>query len=206
MKQVYIVIQGTVAAFIAWLSAKMGILLPVMGVLMGMMVMDYITGMLASKREALDHPDDPTYGWCSRRGAEGIIKKVGYLCVIAVAMVVDYLILRVAAEAGFEVATKAFFGLLVAVWYVLNELLSIIENAGRMGAPVPEWLMKYVSVLKNKIDSQGDGTEELVGFVIFEPASGDISFWGGFGRPIKIIRRAEHEKTFYFTADERQNR
>ena len=162
MKQVYIVIQGTVAAFIAWLSAKMGILLPVMGVLMGMMVMDYITGMLASKREVLDHPDDPTYGWCSRRGAEGIIKKVGYLCVIAVAMVVDYLILRVAAEAGFEVATKAFFGLLVAVWYVLNELLSIIENAGRMGAPVPEWLMKYVSVLKNKIDSQGDGTEERI--------------------------------------------
>jgi len=82
--------------------------------------------------------------------------------VIAVAMVVDYLILRVAAEAGFEVATKAFFGLLVAVWYVLNELLSIIENAGRMGAPVPEWLMKYVSVLKNKIDSQGDGTEERI--------------------------------------------
>ena len=35
MKQVYIAIQGTVAAFIAWLSAKMGILLPVMGVLMG---------------------------------------------------------------------------------------------------------------------------------------------------------------------------
>ena len=67
-----------------------------------------------------------------------------------------------AAEAGFEVATKAFFGLLVAVWYVLNELLSIIENVGRMGAPVPEWLMKYVSVLKNKIDSQGDGTEERI--------------------------------------------
>ncbi len=70
--------------------------------------------------------------------------------------------LAMAAEAGFEVATKAFFGLLVAVWYVLNELLSIIENAGRMGAPVPEWLMKYVSVLKNKIDSQGDGTEERI--------------------------------------------
>ena len=126
------------------------------------MGMDYITGMLASKREALDHPDDPTYGWCSRRGAEGIIKKVGYLCVIAVAMVVEYLRLRVDAEAGSEVATMAFFGQEVAVWYVLNELLSIIENAGRMGAPVPEWLMKYVSVLKNMIDSQGDGTEERI--------------------------------------------
>lgn len=160
MKQMYMMIQAVAAAFIAWLSDKLGILLPVMCVLMGMMVMDYITGMLASKREALEHPDDPAYGWSSRRGAEGIIKKVGYLCVIAVAMVVDYLILRVAAETGFEVSAKAFFGLLVAVWYILNELLSIIENAGRMGAPVPEWLMRYVSVLKNKIDSQGGGTEE----------------------------------------------
>ena len=160
MKQMYMMIQAAAAAFIAWLSAKLGILLLVMCVLMGMMVMDYITGMLASKREALEHPDDPAYGWSSRRGAEGIIKKVGYLCVIAVAMVVDYLILRVAAETGFEVSAKAFFGLLVAVWYILNELLSIIENAGRMGAPVPEWLIRYVSVLKNKIDSQGGGTEE----------------------------------------------
>lgn len=159
MKQMCMMIQAAAAAFIAWLSAKLGILLPMMCVLMGMMVMDYITGMLASKREALEHPDDPAYGWSSRRGAEGIIKKVGYLCVIAVAMVVDYLILRVAAETGFEVSAKAFFGLLVAVWYILNELLSIIENAGRMGAPVPEWLMKYVSVLKNKIDSQGGGME-----------------------------------------------
>ena len=159
MKQVYLynTIQGAAAAFLAWLSAKLGILLPVMLVLAGMMVLDYITGMLASKKESLAHPDDPDYGWSSRRGAEGIIKKVGYLCVIAVAMVVDFLILRVAAEAGIELSIKAFFGLLVAVWYILNELLSITENAGRMGAPVPEWLMKYIAVLKNKIDSQGEG-------------------------------------------------
>ena len=67
MKQMYMMIQAAAAAFIAWLSAKLGILLPVMCVLMGMMVMDYITGMLASKREALEHPDDPAYGWSSRR-------------------------------------------------------------------------------------------------------------------------------------------
>ena len=160
MKQAYLAVQGVAAACIAWLSAKLGILFPVMCVLMGVMVIDYITGIFASKKESLEHPDDPAYGWSSKKGAAGIIKKVGYLCVIAAAMVVDFLILRVAAETGFEVSAKAFFGLLVAVWYILNELLSIIENAGRMGAPVPEWLMKYVSVLKNKIDSQGGGTEE----------------------------------------------
>lgn len=157
MKQAYYTIQTGAAAILAWLSAKLGLLLPVICILAVMMVLDYITGMLASKREALEHPDDPSYGWSSRRGTAGIIKKVGYLCIIAVAMVVDWIILNVAAQAGIEIALKAFFGLLVAIWYVLNELLSIIENAGRMGANVPTWLSKYVAVLKNKIDSQGEG-------------------------------------------------
>ena len=156
MRTVYMTIQAAAAATIAWLSARLGILLPVLCVLLTAMVLDYITGMLASKREALEHPDDPAYGWSSRRGAEGIIKKVGYLCIIAAAMIVDYIILSVAAQAGIETALKAFFGLLVAVWYILNELLSIIENAGRMGAPVPDWLSRYVAVLKNKIDTQAD--------------------------------------------------
>lgn len=156
MKQVYFMVQAGAAALLARLSARLGILLPVLIILAGMMVLDYITGMLASKREALEHPDDPAYGWSSRRGTAGIIKKVGYLCIIAVAMVVDWIILNVAAQAGIEIALKAFFGLLVAIWYVLNELLSIIENVGRMGADVPAWLSRYVAVLKNKIDIQGD--------------------------------------------------
>ena len=160
MRAFYITIHAAATAAIAWLSARLGILLPVLCVLLTAMVLDYITGMLASKREALEHPDDPAYGWSSRRGAEGIIKKVGYLCIIAAAMIVDYIILSVAAQAGIEVALKAFFGLLVAVWYILNELLSIIENAGRMGAPVPDWLAKYVAVLKNKIDAQADPDEQ----------------------------------------------
>ena len=108
--------------------------------------------MLASKKEALEHPDEKGYGWSSKKGAQGIIKKVGYLCVIAVAMVVDYIILHVAVAIGITVSVKAFFALLVAVWYVLNELLSIIENSGRMGAQVPEWLCRYIAVLKDAID------------------------------------------------------
>lgn len=159
MKQLYLTIQAALTAILAWLSARLGILLPVMCLLLVAMVMDYITGMLASKRESLEHPNDPAYGWSSKRGAEGIIKKVGYLCIIAVAMIVDYIILHVAAGLGMEITLKAFFGLLVAVWYILNEALSIIENAGRMGAPVPSWLARYVVVLKNKIDDQGGGDD-----------------------------------------------
>ena len=154
MKKEYVfAIQGAVAAVGAFLSDKLGILFPVLCILMIMMVVDNITGMLASKTESIDHPEDPSYGWSSKKGAKGIIKKVGYLCVIAVAMVVDYIIAKVSGTVGFDVPTNVFFGLLVTVWYLLNELLSIIENAGRMGAPVPEWLSKYIAVLKNKIDS-----------------------------------------------------
>lgn len=158
MKKEYLIAaQGALAAVGGFLSDRLGILFPVLGTLMLMMVVDYITGMLASKVEAIDHPGEKGYGWTSSKGAKGIIKKVGYLCVIAVAMVVDYIIIRVSKDLGFNMPVTAFFGLMVAVWYVLNELLSIIENAGRMGANVPEWLSKYIAVLKDKIDSGESG-------------------------------------------------
>lgn len=147
-------IQGTLSAVGAFLSAKLGILFPVLMILAGMMVVDHISGMIASMVEAIEHPDNPEYGWSSKKGAKGIAKKAGYLCVIAVAMTVDWLVLHVAAVIGVTVTAKALFSLLVAVWYILNELLSIIENAGRMGVNVPEWLCKYIAVLKRKIDDQ----------------------------------------------------
>lgn len=162
MKNVNILtwMQTAVSAVAAWLLAKMGLLLYVMLVLFGAMILDYITGMLAAKHEAITHPDNPDFGWSSKRGAEGIIKKAGYVFVIAVAMIMDWIIFNIASTIGIEVKLKAFFGILVAVWYVLNELLSIVENAGRMGAPVPEWLTKNIAVLKKSIDDKGESDNE----------------------------------------------
>jgi len=155
MKREYVVAaQGALALTGALLSEKLGILFQVLCLFLGMMVVDYITGMLASKAEAIDHPGDTSYGWNSKKGAKGIIKKVGYLCVIAVAIVVDYVIVTFSGKLGIQMPGTAFFGLLVTIWYLLNELLSIIENAGRMGANVPEWLRKYIAVLRDKIDNE----------------------------------------------------
>ncbi len=161
MEKYVLPVHAFLSAVVAWISAKLGILFPVLGILLLLMVIDYITGMAASKVEAMDHPEDPSLGWSSKKGAKGILKKVGYVCVITVAIILDYILLHVAGSFGFSISGKAFFGLLVAVWYVLNEILSIIENAGRMGANVPEWLSKYIAVLKNKVDGKGgeSGTE-----------------------------------------------
>ena len=155
VKMVYAGGASTISVVAAWLFARLGALMYVIVILAVMMCIDYLSGMLASKYEAIDHPDDPDYGWNSKKGAKGILKKVGYLCVIAVAIVVDYIIMRVTETAGIETNIKAFFGLIVTVWYLLNVLLSIVENAGMMGAPVPDWLARYIAMLKNKIDTQG---------------------------------------------------
>ena len=45
---------------------------------------------------------------------------------------------------------------LVVVWYMLMELGSILENIGKMGAPLPEFLKKMIAVLKATVDSAGD--------------------------------------------------
>ena len=152
-----------IVAVVAWLSDRLGILLPLLAVLCAFMVIDYLTGMGASKKEAIDHPGDTAYGWNSRKGAKGILKKVGYVCVIAVAVALDYVILMLAGQIGIDAHGTTFFGLLATVWYILNEMLSITENAGRMGADIPAWLLRYIAVLKDKIDDEGDKGGDGIG-------------------------------------------
>lgn len=162
MRETYYLIAGLVSAAIAYVSGKLGVLIPLMGLLVLMMVIDYISGMLAAKKEAVNHPEDPNYGWSSAQGFNGIIKKFGILCVIVVSMVLDYIVATLAIQMNFNPPITTLFSLLVTSWFLLNEMLSIIENAGRMGADVPEWLAKYIAVLKDKIDNEG-GTNNIEG-------------------------------------------
>ena len=155
MRDTYTAVKAAIVMVCGILSAKLGALFPVLMLLITVMVVDYLTGMLASKKEAIEHPTDPSYGWNSKKGALGIFKKVGYMAAITVAMVADYLTNAIGGQLGFDMPIKGIFALLVAVWYLLNELLSISENAGRMGAPVPDWLSRYIAVLKDKIEDTG---------------------------------------------------
>lgn len=152
--------RALIAVLTAWISAKLGALGPLLMVLIGLMLIDYITGMWASKIEAVDHPEDPTLGWSSKKGAKGIAKKVGYICVITVALALDYLIVTMGDKMGLSIEVHGALGMLVAAWYILNELLSVIENAGRMGAPIPDWLARYIAALKSKVDARADTEDD----------------------------------------------
>ena len=154
-------IQLLATGVVAYLSEKLGVTFYLLGLLLVLMVVDYVSGMAASAVEAIDHPDDKQYGWSSKKGAKGIAKKVAYLCVIAVSMVIDYIVIKTSGVLG-AALPNTMLSLLVSVWYLLNEALSIIENAGRIGAPVPNWLMKYIAALKDKIDShEGENDSQL---------------------------------------------
>jgi toxin secretion/phage lysis holin len=103
--------------------------------LLWMMAIDYGTGMAAGYKEKT---------LSSKVGFKGIAKKVVILAMVALAHQVDS-----------ALGTKNMFRDATIVFYMANELLSIFENAGRIGVPVPERLTQAVEVLKGK-SKEGD--------------------------------------------------
>ena len=75
MEKFVLTLQVLFSGIAAWISAKLGILSPVLLILLIMMIIDYLSGMAASKAEALEHPDDPQYGWSSKREPKESLKK-----------------------------------------------------------------------------------------------------------------------------------
>lgn len=108
------------------------------------MVIDYITGLLAAGVEKeLD----------SRVGFKGIAKKVAILLLVVIAHTLDA---RVIGSGAVARTTVIFF-------YLSNEGLSIIENASRIGLPVPAKLKSLLEQLKDKEDKHEQENEQRAG-------------------------------------------
>lgn len=138
----------------AWISNKFGLLIPIICLLIILMIIDYIAGMLASKKEALENPRSKKYGWNSKKGILGIYKKVGYMLTIFTAFCMDYLIYKFAEQIGLRYKANTIFGLLVSIWFVIIELISILENAGRMGAELPDFFKKVLTDSKKDLNGK----------------------------------------------------
>ncbi len=115
-------------------------------VLLAVMVADYLTGIFAAWETA---------ALSSRKGLHGIIKKIGYLFAIAAAMGVDWLIGAGMAQVGIHLDYTVFFGVLVTIWLIINELISILENLVKIGVPLPKFLMATVRKLKVAVEQKG---------------------------------------------------
>jgi len=140
-------VKVIIASIGAFLSAKLGILYIVLPLLMVAMVIDYVSGMLAAKKEGKTN---------SKTGMWGIVKKLMYGVEIMVGMIVDWTILNVASSLGINIPVATFFGLLVAIWIIINELISILENLTRLEVPLPPFLLKVVANFKVVVEKSGD--------------------------------------------------
>lgn len=108
-------------------------------ILVALVVIDFVTGMTAASLDG---------GLQSNRGMIGIARKVFIFAMVAVAHLIDLLLV----ESGFE--STQLVMTMVIVFYAINEILSITENAGRIGLPVPDQIKNAIEILKggNKKD------------------------------------------------------
>jgi toxin secretion/phage lysis holin len=113
--------------FVGWAFGGWSVLLQV---LLALVVIDYLTGLLASGVEGK---------LSSKVGFKGIAKKLMIFSLVAVGHLIDKLI-----GDGSMVQNAIIF------FFVGNEVLSVVENAGRSGLPIPPVLTKAVEVLQSK--------------------------------------------------------
>ena len=100
-----------------------------------LMVIDYVTGIMKGiYNKNLD----------SRIGLFGILKKLVIILIIVVAVCIDKLFILKGVE-------HEFIRDIVIMFYVINEIISILENVG-VFVPVPNKIKKILEQLKNNTD------------------------------------------------------
>jgi toxin secretion/phage lysis holin len=95
-----------------------------------LIVVDYISGVIASATEGK---------LSSKVGMIGIAKKVFIFLLVTVAHKIDV-----------ALGNGHIFRDAVIYFYIANELLSITENGGRMGMPMPSVFSKMIAVIQSK--------------------------------------------------------
>ena len=124
-------IQAGVTAFGGWMGYFLGGTDGLMIALMVMMGLDYLTGVLCAIA-------DKTLS--SAVGFKGICRKLVLLMLVGVAHVLDVHVV------GDGSALRAA----VICFYMSNEGLSLLENAARLGLPIPERMKEILAQLHKK--------------------------------------------------------
>lgn len=146
-------IKAAIAVFVGFVTELIGWQGWMLLIYAVFMLVDWITGTQAAKAAG---------EWSSEVAKKGLRSKGNTLGVLLVAFLLDWMLCQIAKSGfGFTVPFGGtIFAPLVLVWYIFTEAGSIVENAGRNGAPVPDWLAKGIKVLRAKVDTKGEQQSE----------------------------------------------
>ena len=138
MKSGIMTVVGMVGGVIASLFGGWDAALVTLMIFMGI---DYVTGLIVA---GVFHNSEKTENGAleSRAGWKGLCRKGVTLLVVLVACRLDL------------VMGSNFIRDAVVIAFIANETISIIENAGLMGIPIPAVIMRAIEILKNKAESE----------------------------------------------------
>lgn len=140
-------IKVAIAAFFTAASAFLGWQGVLAVIWFAAMVLDYASGTLAAWL---------TGEWSSAVAREGARHKMGMFLVVIVAGLTDITVALICDQLPVNFEWPVLILPLVFAWYILTELGSILENAVKMGAPIPDWLLNVLSVGLKAINAKGD--------------------------------------------------
>ncbi|MEY8312890.1 phage holin family protein [Oscillospiraceae bacterium 42-9] len=174
------IVGSAIAALFGGWDAALITLIIFMGV-------DYVTGLLVA---GVFHNSEKTKNGAleSRAGWKGLCRKGVTLLVVLVACRLDLL-----TGANFirDAAVIAF---------IANEAISILENAGLMGVPIPVVITRAIDVLKNK----AKGVEKMTKGVDISVHNGNVDFNALKAAGIQfVIIRCGYGSDFTYQDDER---
>lgn len=134
IKDIIVMICGIVGGFISTIFGGWNHLLTT---LLVAMAADFVTGLAVAgifkkSRKTANGALESNVGW------KGIIKKGITLLIVLIAHRLDIAL-------GTTIIRDS-----VVIAFIVNEVISITENAGLMGVPIPKTLVKAIDVLKEK--------------------------------------------------------
>lgn len=127
-------VNGTVGLFGALITYSFGGWTELLRLFLLTMAIDYITGILAALKERK--------GLNSTVGFWGLAKKALMLLIIMLGHQLDVLM---------GMGTTIMSGCIY--FYLANEMISITENYGRIGLPLPLRIKNMIDILKDKKES-----------------------------------------------------
>lgn len=124
-------IVGVVGAVVSYLVDGIGLAATV---LLGMMAIDYVTGLIAAAYNHKLH---------SRTGFKGLLRKCYYLFALSAV----YLM-------GYAVPELKFAGDGLAVALIAMEFISVTENGTKINAPMPKIMKRFLLIVNEKINGK----------------------------------------------------
>ena len=97
----------------------------------------------------------------SQRMLSGIFKKLSGLMAMIIAWSLDYFVKSVLVVYNPDWDIVIPLGLVFSAWIIITEVISIFENCGKLGLPVPKIIAKSLSALQDKIGGETSEQTDL---------------------------------------------